>query len=66
MKYDLGLYQAAIADYDTAIQLKPDYAYAYVNRGVAKDKLRQPAAAIVDLNTALNLAEKAGNTEFSS
>ena len=54
-KYELGLYQSAIADYDTAIRLKPDYADAYNNRGVAKDNLGQYFAAIADYDTAIRL-----------
>ena len=46
---------AAIADYDTAIRLKPDYAKAYNNRGLAKDNLGQHLAAIADYDTAIRL-----------
>ena len=35
-KYDLKDYKGAIADYDQAIKLKPDYAEAYYNRGRSK------------------------------
>jgi tetratricopeptide (TPR) repeat protein len=38
-KYNLGDYQGAIADYNQAIQIKPDDAVAYNNRGNAKDIL---------------------------
>ena len=48
-------YAAAIADFDTAIRLKPDYAAAYYNRGYAKDELGQYAAAIADYDTAIRL-----------
>ena len=54
-KYELGLYDAAIADYDTAIRLKPDYAFAYNNRGNAKYELKQYFAAIADFDTAIRL-----------
>ncbi len=54
-KYELGLYQSAIADYDTAIRLKPDDADAYNNRGLAKDNLGQHFAAIADYDTAIRL-----------
>ena len=35
-KADAGDYDAAIADYDRAIAVNPDYAPAYNNRGLAK------------------------------
>ena len=54
-KYDLGDYKGAIADYDTAIRLKPDYAEAHINRGIAKVTLGQHLAAIVDYDTAIRL-----------
>ena len=51
----LGQYFAAIADYDTAIRLKPDYAMAYMHRGNAKFGLGQYFAAIADHDTAIRL-----------
>ena len=54
-KYEFGLYQSAIADYDKAIQLKPDYAEAYFNRGNAKYYLEQYTAAITDFDTYIRL-----------
>ena len=54
-KYDLGLYDAAISDYDKAIRLDPDFAYAYYWRGEAKRNLEQYAAAIVDYTQAIRL-----------
>ena len=53
VKYHLGNYAAAIADYTMAIRLKPDYAGAYNNRGIAKAKLEQYAAAIADYTVAI-------------
>ena len=53
-KYGLGDYKGAIADYDSAIRLKPDAA-AYNNRGVAKRTLGQHFAAIADYDTAIRL-----------
>ncbi len=46
MKHDFS-------DYDEAIQLKPDNAKAYYNRGVVKYRLKQYNAAISDYDTAM-------------
>ena len=54
-KYDLGDYKGAIADFDSAIRLKPDYADVYYNRGNAKSDLGQHSAAIADFDTAIRL-----------
>jgi tetratricopeptide (TPR) repeat protein len=39
---DRGEYRLAIAAYNRAIQLKPDYISAYVNRGNAYDEIGEP------------------------
>ena len=54
-KHNLGQYEAAIADYDNAIRLKPNYALAYNNRGLAKYYLGQYEAAIADYDNAIRL-----------
>ena len=54
MKSNLGQYEAAIADYDVAIDLNPDYVDAYNNRGVAKSNLGQYEAAIADYDAAID------------
>ena len=54
-KAELGDYRGAIADFDTAIRLKPDYANPYYNRGNAKRELGQHFAAIADYDTAIRL-----------
>ena len=54
-KYRLDQYQAAIADYDAAIDLKPDLATAYYLRGTAKRSLGDYKAAIEDYSTAIDL-----------
>ena len=59
--YDLGLYDLAIANYDKAIQLKPDHAGAYYNRGNAKADLGQHFAAISDYNKAIQLKPNHAN-----
>ena len=38
-KNKAGDYKGAIADYNAAIRLKPDFARAYYNRGETKGKL---------------------------
>ena len=55
-KSELGQYESAIADYDMAIQLRPDYAIAYNDRGVVKGKLGEYDAAIADYDEAIHLA----------
>ena len=42
-------------DHDKAIQIDPDYALAYVNRGVAYYYLRQYKLAILDYDKAIQL-----------
>ena len=54
-KYDLEDYKGAIADYNKAIQLKPDYALAYYNRGITKSDLKDYKGAITDYNKAIQL-----------
>ena len=52
---NLGQDAAVITNYDTAIQINPNYAEAYHNRGVAKEKLGQHIAAIKDFDNAIQL-----------
>ena len=54
-KHELGDYNGAIADYTTAIRLKPDYAGIYALRGLAKQQLEQYRAAIADYDKAIQL-----------
>ena len=65
-KHDLGQYAAAIADYDTAIRLKPDYALAYYNLGNARAKLGHTWQAERSWQTALKLATQAGNVTLKN
>ena len=43
---------AAIADYTKVIELEPEYAYAYANRGSAQLKAGKQAEAVIDLQKA--------------
>ena len=54
-KYDLGQYDAAIADYNIALLIKHDFALAYFSRGNAKDELRQYRDAIADYDEAIRI-----------
>ena len=55
VKYELGNYVGAIADYTRAIEIKSDLAEAYGNRGNAKAELGQYFAAIADFDTVIQL-----------
>ncbi len=62
-KYEKGDYQGAVADYDRAIALKPDYAKAYRARATVKDgKLNDTQGGLADLNRAIQLAPNDGLT----
>jgi tetratricopeptide (TPR) repeat protein len=54
-RYDSGDNQGAIADYDKAIKIKPNYANAYNNRGSAKYNLGDKKGAIADYNQAIKI-----------
>jgi tetratricopeptide (TPR) repeat protein len=54
-KGESGDYQGAIADYNQAIKIKPDYADAYINRGNAKYNLGDKQGAIADYNQAIKI-----------
>ncbi|HEV7230156.1 MAG TPA: tetratricopeptide repeat protein [Bacteroidia bacterium] len=47
--------QAAIQDFNRAIELKPGYAQAYAQRGIAQTNARDYAAALEDFDQALRL-----------
>ncbi|MBW4575010.1 MAG: tetratricopeptide repeat protein [Aphanothece sp. CMT-3BRIN-NPC111] len=53
-----GDYQAAILDFDQAIQLNSGWAEAYYNRGLAYAKLEQYQKAIEDYTQAIEISDK--------
>ena len=53
--FQQGEFEAAIADFDEALRLSPQYGVAYSGRGAARVKLRQYTAAIADFDEALRL-----------
>jgi S1-C subfamily serine protease/tetratricopeptide (TPR) repeat protein len=54
-KSELGDKQGAIADYNLAIKINPNYDNAYYNRGVVKSKLGDRQGAIADYNLAIKI-----------
>jgi len=55
----------AVSDFDEAVTLKPDYAEAYYNRGVAYYQLQQPERACADWQEASRLGFKQANAIIS-
>ena len=58
LKFEEQSYKEAIEDYDKAILLKSDYAYAYNDRASAKKMLGDDAGAIVDYEKAIAIDSK--------
>ena len=48
-------YPFAIADYDKAIELNPDDADTYINRGISYKNLKESQKAIADYTKAIEL-----------
>lgn len=53
--YREGLVEKAIEDYDRALAQKPDYSYAYNDRGAARLDLRDYGGALADFDAAISL-----------
>ena len=65
-KYDLKDYNGAISDYTKAIELDPDYADAYNNRGLSKFKLEDYKGAIADYTKVIELKPDDAATFYNS
>jgi tetratricopeptide (TPR) repeat protein len=55
-KADLGRNEAALADYNAAITIEPEYEYAYVTRCETRLALEDKAGALRDCDTAVRLS----------
>jgi len=58
VKSNLQDYDGAIADFDKATEISPDYATPYYNRAFLKIKLQDNRGAIIDFNKAIALDPK--------
>lgn len=59
----MGYNQEAIDNYNKAIELNPDFASAYYNRGISKRTLDDTTGALQDYQRAADLYEQRGDTE---
>jgi len=64
--FDLELYEIAIDEYTTAIQLNPSYAKAYTNRGLAYRKLKRHDQAMADIKEAARLGSTVARDDLLS
>ena len=60
VKYELGDYAGAIADYTMAIRLQPDYAKAYYNRGSCEGSFRSDVGSKARFSCCLAACDKSG------
>ena len=54
-KSEAGNTQAAILDYDKAIDLRPVFGEAYLNRSLEKIKIEDFSGALIDVNKSLEI-----------
>lgn len=60
---ELGNAEAALSDFDTAIQQNPDLAEAFGNRGILRSQLGKPELALTDLQQAAELFKARGDQQ---
>ena len=53
----MGLYEKALQDLNKTIELMPDYASAYNNRGLVREKMEHYEEALEDFSKAIQLEE---------
>ena len=58
LKFEDQMYKEAIPEYNSAIALKADYAYAYNDRASAKKMLGDDVGAIADYEKAISIDSK--------
>ena len=61
----LDNHDAAIEDYNNALELNPKYVQAYINRGITKNSLGDTNGAIEDYSNAIQLNPEEGTAYFS-
>ena len=64
-KFESGDLQGAIVDYTKALEIDPQNAYTYSNRGLAKSNLRDYQGAITDYNRAIEINPKDADLLFN-
>jgi tetratricopeptide (TPR) repeat protein len=63
--YEIDSLKASKSDFDKAIQLNPDFGYAYANRALLKYiKLNDKAGGCEDLNKAAELGDEAAKSHL--
>jgi tetratricopeptide (TPR) repeat protein len=61
--WHLGQAQKALAEFERALQLAPDYAQAYLNRGILYSELGKTALALADFERAANRFQAQGDSK---